>query len=91
MHRYSKDLLTVMYREYTTEGRFITISGFSSHKDMLADDLQILFDGTAPSVAAYYQQTGEMLSTEKLKDVWRTNVMVRDNNRKLVKWAHLLA
>lgn len=84
-----RNLLNVMYREYTTEGRYITTAGFSSIPEMLAEDLTILFDGTAPSVEQYYKQQGILLTEEELKDVWRTNVQVRRNG-KLVKWAHLL-
>lgn len=85
-------LVNVTFRDYTTDGRFLDTRTFTTTTKMLGEDVGDLLspEGTY-GAKEMYMAWEYMKDSETVKDVFRTNVMVRDfNTNKLIKWAHLV-
>lgn len=82
----------VSYREYTTHGEFVTsITHANVTKKRLPKMLNLLLDPKqTEKTNRYYKQIGKIGSNRRIKDIFRTNIMVRDNKGDLVSWKHLL-
>lgn len=84
--------LVIEYREYTTKGRFVSSAVYATLPDILEEDINILFETndepTRVQVGKIYKQQKLMRAREELKELFRTNVVVRDmNTGRFTKWA----
>ncbi|AEK81980.1 hypothetical protein NDAWWUGD_CDS0075 [Salmonella phage SeKF_80] len=87
--------LLIAYREYTTDGRFVSAAEYETHSSVLADDLVCLFESndkpTRLAVGEIYKHQKLMSKKEELKELFRTNVSVRDTKTgRFVKWGNLI-
>lgn len=85
------EIVDVTYREYTTDGRFITSAGFVSRPGILADDLEVIMDPEIhESMEIHYHNTGVLAPEELLKPIWGTNVTVRHpGTGRFMKWKNI--
>ena len=86
--------LLIAYREYTTDGRFVSAAEYETHSSVLADDLVCMFESndkpTRLAVGEIYKHQKLMSKKEELKELFRTNVSVRDTKTgRFVKWGNL--
>jgi len=84
--------LLIEYREYTTEGRFVSSALYETLPHLVTEDLEVLFETndmpTRLAVGRIYQQCGTMREGEELKPLFKTNVTVRDTKTgKFRKWS----
>lgn len=86
----SNRLVVITYREYTTEGRFINAPHFVSIEEQVRNDIEAFSDpDLTPLVETQYQESGRISQDERLKDVWPTNVTVRDpRTGRFMKWKY---
>lgn len=85
-------LVDLSFRDYTVDGRFISTKTCVTSLELLGSDLTDLLseDGTW-GAKEFYVHLGMMTAGEEIKDVFRTNIMVRDSKtNKLIAWKHLL-
>ena len=87
--------LMISYREYTTDGRFVSAAEYETHTSVLSDDLVCLFESndkpTRIAVGEIYKLQKLMTKSEELKELFRTNVSVRDmKTGRFVKWGNLI-
>lgn len=85
--------LVIEYREYTTKGRFISSAVYRTLPELVSKDIKILFETndepTRIQVGKIYKQQKLMKDKEELKELFRTNVVVRDlNTGRFTKWAN---
>lgn len=84
--------LVIEYREYTTKGRFVSSAVYQTLPEIVSEDIEILFETndepTRIQVGKIYKQQKLMSAKEELKELFRTNVVVRDlNTGRFTKWA----
>ena len=84
--------LVIEYREYTTTGRFVSGARFLSVPEVATEDLELLFESndepTRVAIGKIYKQQRLMETTEELKPLFKTNVVVRDaETGRFVKWS----
>lgn len=84
--------LVIEYREYTTKGRFVSSAVYQTLPELVSEDIEILFETndepTRVQVGKIYKQQKLMSAKEELKELFRTNVVVRDlNTGRFTKWA----
>lgn len=84
--------LLIEYREYTTEGRFISSALYETLPNLVTEDLEVLFETndlpTRLAVGRIYMQSGVMQAGETLKTLFKTNVTVRDTSTgRFRKWS----
>lgn len=84
--------LVIEYREYTTKGRFVSSAIYQTLPEIVSEDIEILFETndepTRIQVGKIYKQQKLMSAKEELKELFRTNVVVRDlNTGRFTKWA----
>lgn len=87
--------LMIAYREYTTDGRFVSAAEFETHLSVISDDLVCLFESndkpTRLAVGEIYKHQKLMSKKEELKELFRTNVSVRDTKTgRFVKWGNFI-
>ncbi|MCS5737586.1 hypothetical protein [Herbiconiux daphne] len=83
--------MLVAYREYTTDGRFITNQEFGSVEDVFRDDVEGLTDPDInEQVEAQYHRVGVLSQEEMLKLPTLLNISVRGRDGRFVKYKHLL-
>lgn len=87
--------ILISYREYTEDGRFISDAMYETRLDILQEDLENLFDtNDAPTrlqVSAVYKRQGLLRPNETLKELFKTNVTVRDTKTgRFLKWGSLV-
>lgn len=85
--------LVIEYREYTTKGRFVSSAVYQTLPELVSEDIEILFETndepTRIQVGKIYKQQKLMKAKEELKELFRTNVIVRDlNTGRFTKWAN---
>lgn len=85
--------LVIEYREYTTKGRFVSSAVYQTLPELVSEDIDILFETndepTRIQVGKIYKQQKLMKAKEELKELFRTNVVVRDlNTGRFTKWAN---
>ncbi|WHS68315.1 hypothetical protein [Salmonella phage PKM.Hi.22.6] len=85
--------LVIEYREYTTKGRFVSSAVYQTLPELVSEDIEILFETndepTRIQVGKIYKQQKLMKAKEELKELFRTNVVVRDlNTGRFTKWAN---
>lgn len=86
------EIVDIEYREYTTEGRFIAKSRFvsSTHGNTIREDIEAITDPelTVPMHSCYLSQ-GILQYGEELKEIWNTNIVVRDpSTGRFMKWKY---
>lgn len=84
--------LVIEYREYTTKGRFVSSAVFQTLPDLISEDVDMLFETndepTRIQVGKIYKHQKLMKAKEELKELFRTNVVVRDmSTGRFTKWA----
>ena len=85
--------LVIEYREYTTKGCFVSSAVYQTLPELVSEDIEILFETndepTRIQVGKIYKQQKLMKAKEELKELFRTNVVVRDlNTGRFTKWAN---
>ena len=84
------EFFDIEYREYTTEGRFITKSGFLTRPSIIREDIETILDpDLTAGMESYYKSQGIISAEENLKPMWNTNVVVRcPKTGRFTKWKY---
>lgn len=85
------EIVDIEYREYTTEGRWISSATFTSTPSLIREDTTTLLDPEITiQVTDEYRRLGVISEQESVKELWDTNIIVRDpSTGRFMKWKYI--